>query len=95
MASSGDRQAITADGQTTGVDHYGPVRLSITGGFGGGTVKLQALDPSNAWVDIAGASFTAVTDTLYDFPAASKTTLRVDVNGSTTPTLVIWIQGGN
>lgn len=92
MAGKGDRQTLVADGNTVDTGTVGPVRLSLTGGFGGGTAKLQALDPSGAYVDVAGGSFTAATDTLFDFPEYAQNQLRVNINGSTTPTLVIWIQ---
>lgn len=92
MASSGDRQTLAADGQTTSVKTINPVRMSLTGTFGGGTAKLQVQDPNEAWVDVAGGSFTAVTDTLFDFPKMSVNDLRVDISGSTTPALVVWLQ---
>ena len=92
MASSGERQTLVADGNTEDVGTVGAVRLSLTGGFGGGTAKLQAQDPSGAYVDVDGGSFTAAGDTLFDFPANVQNQLRVNIASSTTPTLVVWIQ---
>lgn len=92
MGSSGDRQTLAADGQTTDYGTVGPVRLSLSGSFGGGTAKLQAQDPSGAWVDVAGGSFTIAADQLFDFPENVQNQLRVDMSGSTTPTLVVWLQ---
>ena len=92
MASKGDRQTLVADGQTTEVGVVGPVRLSLTGSFGGGTAKLQAKDPSDAWVDVAEGSFAVATDTIFDFPDHTQNQIRVDISGSTTPALVVWIQ---
>lgn len=92
MANSGDRQTLTADGQTNYVRVVGPIRLSLTGGFGGGTAKLQARDVSGADVDIAGASYGAAADAKIDFPANAVNQVRVDISGSTTPTLVVWVQ---
>lgn len=92
MSATGDVQAMTGDGQTAERGTVGCVRLSITGGFGGGTAKLQAKNPLGAWVDVAGGSFTVATDTLFEFPPNVQNQLRVDVNGSTTPTISVWIQ---
>ena len=93
MASSGDIETLSANGQTAVTVTIGPARLSLTGTFGSGTAKLQAKDPGGNWIDVANGSFTAVTDTIFDFPARSETDLRVDLSGSTNPTLVVWIQG--
>lgn len=93
MQGSGNRQTLSANGQTTERLYVGPVRISLTGTFGGGTAKVQAKDPNGIFVDIADGSFTAVADKVVDFPATSLNILRVDISGSTTPALVIWIQG--
>ncbi len=93
MASSGNRQTLSADGDTLVDTYFGPVHLSITGGFGGGTAKLQIVDPSGAAIDVAGGSFTAITDTYFDFPPGTRNQLTVNVASSTTPTLVIIIRG--
>ena len=92
MAASGNRQTLSADGNSVDRGTVGPVRLSLTGSFGGGAAKLQAKDPSGAYVDVAGGSFTAATDTMFDFPEHVQNQLRVNLAGSTTPALVIWIQ---
>lgn len=92
MSSSGERQTLGVDGQTPERGTVGSVRLSLTGTFGGGTAKLQAKDPSGTFVDVDGGSFTAVTDTIFDFPANVQNQLRVDLSGSTAPALVIWLQ---
>ena len=93
MAVTGVRTALSADGNTGEYTAYGAVRLSLTGGFGSGTAKLQAKDPGDNWVDVANGSFTAVTDTIFDFPDFSKNVLRVNLASSTSPTLVVWLQG--
>ena len=90
--SSGERQTLSADGNTSASQTIGPVRLSLTGGFGSGTAQLQAKDPSNAWISVANGAFTAATDTLFDFPEDSVNDLRVNISSSTNPTLVIWLQ---
>ncbi len=91
--SLSNRQVLTADGDTDTKQFVGPVRLSLTGTFGGGTAKLQAKDLSAAFIDIANGSFTAATDTIFDFPEGSRNFLKVNIAGSTTPALVVWLQG--
>lgn len=93
MATTGDRQTLSADGQTTPRNFVGPVRVSLTGTFGGGTFKIQAEDPSGAFVDVALTSRTAADDFIIDFPAGSENKIRGDLSGSTTPALVVWNQG--
>ena len=95
MASSGDRQTLSADGTTLVRTFWGPVSLSLTGTFGGGTAKLQLIDPSGAAIDIAGGSFTAITDTYFDFPPNTKHDLQVNIASSTSPALVIYISGAD
>ena len=93
MAGTGNRQTLAADGQTDPKIFIGPIKLSLTGSFGTGTAKLQAKDPSGAFVDIATGSFAAATDTIFDFPVSDSNELKVDLAGATAPALVIWIQG--
>ena len=94
MASSGQRLTLAADGQTSAVTTTGPVHVSLTGTFGGGTAKLQVQDPADNWIDVAGTSKTAVDDYTISFPAGSKSVVRIDISGSTTPALVIVIKHG-
>jgi len=93
MAGTGNRQTLTADGQTDPKIFVGPIRLSLTGSFGTGTAKLQAKDPSGAFVDIANGLFTTATDTIFDFPVSDSNELQIDLAGATAPALVVWIQG--
>ncbi len=92
MATSGNRQTLTADGQTTYVKVVGPVRISITGDFGTGTAKVQVKDPSDAAVDVANASYTAAADLYLEFPPKAINEIRVDLSGSVNPALVVWVQ---
>ena len=93
MASSGDRQTLSANGTTTFKKYIGPVVVSLTGTFGSGTAKIQKKDPSDAIVDIAGSSFTLATDTIFDFPKDQTNDLAVNLTGATGPSLVIVVQG--
>ncbi len=93
MSGQGNKQTLTADDTTDERSFIGPIRLSLTGTFGGGTAKLQSKDPKGVVVDVANGSFTAATDTLFDFPVQSVNDLKVNLSGSTTPVLAVWIQG--
>ena len=93
MSSSGDRQVLTANGTTTFRKFIGPVRLSLTDDFGGGTAKLQTKDPSDATIDVDGGAFTALTDTRFDYADDAINELAVNLAGSTSPDLKVWIQG--
>ena len=93
MATSGEQQTLNADGPSVTVATLGPLHLSLTGDFGSGTAKLQSKGPNGSWIDVANGSFTAVTDTIFDFPARSETDVRVDLSGATAPALVVWLQG--
>lgn len=93
MAISGDRTVLSADGPTPARVYVGPVRVSLTGTFGGGTFKMEAEDPSGVPVDVAGTSRTAVDDFRIDFPDGVENKINEDLSGSTTPVLVVWIQG--
>jgi len=93
MAGTGNRQVLTTNTQTNPKIFIGPVRLSLTGSFGTGIGKLQAKDPSGVFVDVANGSFTAASDTIFDFPVSDSNELQVDLAGATAPTLAVWIQG--
>ena len=86
-AGSGNRQMLAADDDTVEKEFVGPLRLSLSGTFGGGTAKLQAKDPNGAFVDVANGSFTDVADKVFDFPADSLNIVRINMAGSTSPAL--------
>ena len=93
MTTSGDRQTLSDNGQTTPRTYVGPVRVSCTGTFGGGTLKIQAEDPTAVFVDVDGTVKTAIGDFVIDFPPGAENRLQADLSGATGPALVIWIQG--
>jgi hypothetical protein len=94
MASNGYTETLVADNQTTWQSFVGPIVLKLTGtSFGGGTAKLQERDIQGSTVDVASGSFTAATHTIVDYPAGSINELRVDLSGSTAPSLPVTIQG--
>ncbi len=93
MTTSGDRQELSTNGQTPPRTYVGPVRISLTGTFGGGTLKIQAEDPTGVFVDVDNTIKTAVADFVIDFPPSAENRLQADLSGATSPALVIWIQG--
>ncbi len=92
---AGNRQTLSADGSTNFVRVVGPVHLSLTGTFGSGTATFEALDPGGNAVAIANGAFTAITDTLFDFPPAAINDVRITIASSSSPSLVIWVQGAD
>lgn len=87
-----NRQVLSADGSTSAVAFIGPVWLSLSGSFGGGTAQLQVNDGVNN-VAVQGGSFTAAADTIFDFPPSSNT-LNVSLSSATSPALVVRIVSG-
>ena len=92
MGASGVRQTLSGNGQTVPRGTIGPVRVSLTGTFGTGSAQLEATDPEGNWVAVDGGVFTAVTDTIFDFPDHVQNQLRINLTGATGPALVVWIQ---
>ena len=88
-------QTLSADGDSNEHVCYGRVHLHLSGGFGGGTAKLVLIDGNGVDRDVASASYTAATDAIFDFPARALTRLYVNLNGATTPTLVVGLRGEN
>jgi len=93
MATSGDRQVLTTNTKTAARNFVGPVRVSLTGNFGGGTFKMEAEDPSGVFVDIDGSVQTTAIDFIIDFPDSAENKIQGDLSGATAPALVIWNQG--
>ncbi len=92
---AGTTVTLAADGATIGVQVVGPVHLSLTNDFGTGTATFQARDPGGVFVAVANGAFTAATDTLFDYPPGVLNTVRINLTGSSSPDLDIWIQGSN
>lgn len=95
MADNEHREVLTGDGQTVAKTFRGPVWISLSGTFGGGTAKVRSQDESGAFVNIIGATFNAPVDQLLDFPPGAKNVLDIDLAGSTTPSLITNLQGSD
>ena len=92
MPVNGVKDTLTGDGQSTVLVINGPVRLSLSGNFGAGTAKFQTKDPEGVWIDVS-TGLTAAVDTNFDFPKNAQNECRVDLSGSTSPSLAVWLQG--
>lgn len=92
LKSSGNVQPLTADGNTVSKAFIGPFRVIVTGGFGGGAAKVQAVDPNGATIDLPNGDFPAADDKLFPVPDDAVNVLSVNAFGTTTPTMSVWIQ---
>ena len=93
MASNGYTESMTADGQTAWLTFVGPIVLKLTGGFGGGTAKLEERDTLGATVDVYLGSFVGVTHKIFDYPENSVNELRVDLAVASGSSRTVTIQG--
>jgi hypothetical protein len=85
---------LSGNGQATPtVKWCGPVTLSLSGTFGSGTATMQRRNNSGTWVALSNGAFTTATEFVFDFPAAAINEFRVDLTGSTTPTLLVSVWG--
>ena len=82
---------LSADGQ--GADttcRTGQARVYVAGSggnnFGSGIAKLQFKTEQGNWVDVTGATGWAA-DIVQKIDTGFKTTFRIDLTGSTSPTL--------
>lgn len=85
-------QTLTSNGSTTWSKVTGPCWVSLSGGFGGGTAKIQRKNKAGTPVDIVGESHTVAADRVIDFPIKSVNEVRVNIASSTTPTLATSVQ---
>lgn len=84
--------AVSADGQSAAYQHGGgKLHLFAKGTFGGGTVTVQACPDktsgSEVWVNTT-ATLTANGHVSIDLPPCF---VRLDLSGSTTPSLNAWV----
>mgnify|MGYP001812811864 CR=1 FL=1 len=93
MIVDGHIETLSADGDSAEVDVIGPAYVHLSGTFDSGTAKIQFKGSDGTWRDVAGASYAAAADKVVDFPPRSQNTLRVNLNGSTSPALVVGIKG--
>jgi len=85
-------ETLTSDGSTVFQKVYGPVWVSLSGGFGGGTATIQRKNISETAVAIVGETHTVAADRMIDFPPNTVNEVRVNIASSTTPTLAVSLQ---
>ena len=85
-------ETLSADGSTTWARCEGPVWVSLSSSFGGGTAKIQRKDASGSAVDIVGESHTVAADRVLDFAPGSVNEIRVNIASSSSPTLAVSVQ---
>jgi len=93
VAGTGNRQTLGADGDTDEVAYVGPIRVHLSNDFGSGTAKIQSNDPTGVAVQVGDNTFTAAVDKAVNFPTGETNVVSVNLSGSTSPDLDIWIQG--
>lgn len=92
--ASTNRQTLSADGTTIFFKYLGPVVVTITGTFDGGTAKIQRKNNAGATVDVVGAAYTTDAEKRLDYAQSATNWLAINLAGATTPSLVIEIQDG-
>jgi len=92
MSSSGEQVLLSTNTATKSFQVMGPARISLKGNFGGGTAQVRAKGPDGVFNALSNGSFTAESDTIFDFPARSETELDVELTGATAPAIKVWVQ---
>jgi len=93
MAGNGNKQTLSANGQTAWTRWRGPISISLKGNFGGGSAQIQVRDPNEVAENVTNAAFTAAADHLLDYPEQAINEVRVDLAAATGPSLRVWVQG--
>lgn len=90
-------QTLSANGNTTWQQFEGPVWVSVSGTFGGGTAIIQRQDNAGSAVTVTVPSTitqTAAYDAYVEVPRATLNFWRVNLAGATSPDLDVMIQQG-
>jgi len=83
---------LTEDSSTGWSSVKGPIWVSLSGTFGGGTAVIQRKNSAGAAVAIVGESHTVIADRVIDFPSDSVNEVRVTISGSSSPALAVSMQ---
>ena len=84
---------LSADGATSAVKwRGGDGNVEVSGTFGGGTATVQkSTDGGTTWKDMDTTNLSFTETTFKTFRANDGDKLRVNLSGSTTPTLEVFI----
>ena len=85
-------ETLSADGSTAWTPIKGPCWVSLSSSFRGGTATIQRKNKAGAAVAIVGEAHTVIADRVIDFPEKSVNEVRVNISGSSSPTLATSIQ---
>ena len=83
---------LAADGSTSWSSVKGPIWVSLSGTFGGGTAIIQRKNSAGTAVAIVGESHTVIADRVIDFPSDAVNEVRVTLSGSSSPSLAVSVQ---
>ncbi len=93
MQTTGRTFNLTANGDTEEVEIHGACHYHVSGNLGGGTMKLMIEDNDGNFQDIASTSVTGDADQIVRFPQRSRSVLKANLAGATTPAAVVMIRG--
>lgn len=93
MAKNSYNEILTGDGQTVAQSFRGSVWVHLSDDFGGGTATVRVRDAAGVMRAVAGAAFVVAADALLDFPEGATNVIDVDLASSTTPNLVVNLEG--
>lgn len=91
--TTGRTFTLAADGDTAEVEVHGACHFHVSGNFGGGTCKLRIEDNDGTFRDISNASHTTAADQIVRFPQRSRSVVKANLSGATTPSLTVMIRG--
>ena len=84
-------RTLSADGQTDPVVIFGDFQVHTTGTYGGGTTVLQKNIPGIGFETLVDTDNTVAADDAVS--NSEQNTYRIDLSGSTTPTVVVTFTG--
>ena len=84
-------RTLTADGQIDTFIITGDFQVHTSGDYGGGTTTLQMRQPDGTFETLADTDNTVASDDIIT--NLGQNAYKVDISGSTTPTLSVTITG--
>jgi hypothetical protein len=94
MSVGGEVSNLLANGQApsaSGRGTVGKIRIFAYGDFGTGDAQVQMKAPDDVWQD-KEAALTSDGEVVIDAPPGVQNIVRVNLTGSTSPDLDVWIQ---
>lgn len=85
-------ETLSSDDSTEWVSVKGPIWVSLSGTFGGGTAIIQRKNAAGSAVAIVGESHTVAADRVIDFPPHAVNEVRINLSGSSSPSLATMVE---